>query len=125
MKAQSSFTQNHGGISDQAAGGLAYITVIPAIYFLLTEPYKKRPYVRFHSWQAIYLLIATVVITVVLGAISNLIPALEFLNFDHFPLDSLALVILWIVALIKAFNGEWYTLPVIGPLARRRISTKH
>lgn len=122
MKAQSSFTQNQAGLSDKAAGGLAYITAIPAIYFLLAEPYKKRPYVRFHCWQAIYLLIATVVITVVLGIISNLVPALRFLNFDHFPLDSLVLVILWIVALIKAFNGEWYKVPIIGALAQRKAS---
>ena len=125
MTAQSSFTQNHAGISDQAAGGLAYITVIPAIYFLLAEPYKKRPYVRFHSWQAIYLMIATVIITVVLGIISNLVPALRFLTFDHFPLDSLVLVILWIAALIKAFNGEWYKLPIIGLLAARKSGAKH
>jgi uncharacterized membrane protein len=125
MTAPSSFTKDQAGISDQAAGGLAYITVIPAIYFLLTEPYKKRPYVRFHSWQAIYLLIATTVITILLGIISNMVPALRFLTFDHFPLDSLALLILWIVVLIKAFNGEWYKLPIIGLLAARKSGAKH
>ena len=120
MKSSRSFTQNRVGLSDKAAGGLAYITAIPTVYFLRAERYKKRPYVRFHSWQAIYLLIATVLITIVLGVISNLVPALRFLNFDHFPLDSLVLVILWIVALIKAFNGEWYKLPIIGSMAERK-----
>ncbi|MDE3186167.1 MAG: hypothetical protein KGM96_01420 [Acidobacteriota bacterium] len=99
---------------------MAYITAIPALYFLLARRYKKRPYVRFHCWQAIYLLIASVLITIVLGVISNVIPALRFLNFDHFPLDSLALVILWIVVLIKAFNGEWYKIPIIGSMAERK-----
>ncbi len=120
MKSQSSFTQSRAGLPDNAAGGLAYITAIPAVYFLLAERYKNRPYVQFHCWQAIYLLIASVLITVVLGIISNVIPALQFLNFDHFPLDSLVLVILWIVVLIKAFNGEWYKLPVIGSMAQRK-----
>ena len=120
MKSQSSFTQSRVGLTDKAAGGLAYISAIPAVYFLLAERYKKRPFVRFHCWQAIYLFIATVLITIVLGVISNVIPALRFLNFDNFPLDSLVLVILWIMALIKAFNGEWYELPVIGSMAQRK-----
>ena len=38
------------GLSDTAAGALAYVTIIPAIIFLLVEPYNKNSFVRFHSW---------------------------------------------------------------------------
>ncbi len=114
-------TSTHQSVmQDKIAGGLAYITVIPAVYFLLTEPYKRRPYVRFHAWQAIYFGIACVVISGILGVVIDLVPALSFLAFDHFPLVSLALVILWIVTLIKAFNGEWYKLPIVGQMAENR-----
>jgi uncharacterized membrane protein len=108
------------GLSDNAAGGLAYITGIPAIIFLLVEPYNKRPYIRFHSWQAIFFLIACLVIGALLGVITDMVPFLQFLAFDHFPLVSLLLVILWIVVMIKAFNGERYKLPIIGKLAKKR-----
>lgn len=120
MATAGSSTEKRARLSDQAAGGMAYVAVVPAVYFLLSERYKRKPYVRFHSLQAIYLFIASVIITALLGAISNVVPALQFLNFQHFPLDSLALVILWIVVLIKAFNGEWYKLPVVGAMAERR-----
>ena len=36
------------GLSDNAAGALAYLTVIPAIIFLIVEPYNKNSFVRFN-----------------------------------------------------------------------------
>ena len=49
------------GLSDNAAGAIAYITIIPAIVFLLVEPYNKKPFVRFHAWQCIFLYVACIV----------------------------------------------------------------
>ena len=37
------------GLSDSAAGALAYFTFIPAIIFLIVEPYSRNPFVRFHA----------------------------------------------------------------------------
>jgi uncharacterized membrane protein len=106
--------------SDKIAGGLAYFAAVPAIIFLMDKRYNNRPFVRFHSWQAIYLTIASVLIAVLLGVITDTVPGLQFLAFDRFPLVSLLLVILWIMALMKAFNGQRYKLPVIGRMADRR-----
>ena len=36
------------GLSDNAAGALAYVTIIPAIIFLVVEPYNKNSFIRFH-----------------------------------------------------------------------------
>ena len=43
-----------GGLEDNVAGMLAYITIIPAIIFLVVEPFNKRRFVRFHSFQSIF-----------------------------------------------------------------------
>ncbi len=43
-----------GGMADNVAGMLAYITIIPAIIFLVMEPYNKNRFVRFHAWQNIF-----------------------------------------------------------------------
>jgi uncharacterized membrane protein len=40
---------NPSGLSDNAAAGIAYITLIPAILFLILEPFKRSAYVRFHA----------------------------------------------------------------------------
>ena len=50
------------GLSDNAAGAIAYITIIPAIIFLLVEPYNKSSFVRFHAWQSIFLGIAAIAV---------------------------------------------------------------
>ena len=43
------------GLTDNAAGAIAYITFIPAIIFLAIPPYNTSPFVRFHAWQSIFL----------------------------------------------------------------------
>ena len=42
------------GLTDNVAGMLAYITIIPAIIFLVVEPYNRNKFVRFHSVQSIF-----------------------------------------------------------------------
>src|SRR5438270_13301667 len=37
-----------GGMSDNVAGMLAYVTIIPAIIFLAIEPFHKNRFIRFH-----------------------------------------------------------------------------
>lgn len=106
--------------SDRAAAGLAYVTGIPAVFFLLSDRYNRRPYLRFHAWQAVYFVIASILITAMLSVVMESVPSLRFLEFDHFPLVSLALVIVWVVVLMKALNGERYRLPLIGSMAEKR-----
>jgi hypothetical protein len=50
------------GLSENAAAAIAYLTIIPAIIFLVLEPYNKMPLVRFHSWQSIGLGVAAFLI---------------------------------------------------------------
>ena len=50
------------GLSDNAAGALAYITIVPAIVFLVMPPYNSSSYVRFHAWQSILLNVSAIVL---------------------------------------------------------------
>ena len=101
------------GLSDNAAGALAYVTIIPAIIFLIVEPYNKNSYIRFHSWQSIFLGIAFVAIHIVLGIIP-LIGWLVLMLLD------LGFLVLWIVVILKALKGERFQLPVIGKYAAQQ-----
>jgi len=73
------------GLTDNAACGLAYVTFIPAIIFLIVEPYNRSPNVRFHSWQSIFLAIAWVVVDMVLIFIGHM-PLIGLINVMLFPL---------------------------------------
>ena len=100
------------GLSDNAAGALAYVTIIPAIIFLIVEPYNKNSYIRFHSWQSIFLNIVAIVIGFI-----NIIPILGQLIFL---VGMLILFVAWIIVLLKALKGERFKLPLIGDLAERQ-----
>jgi len=41
-------------MTDNVAGALAYVTFIPAIVFLVLEPYSKNRFIRFHSFQCLF-----------------------------------------------------------------------
>lgn len=100
------------GLSDNAAGALAYVTIIPAIVFLIVEPYNKNSYVRFHSWQSIFLGIACFALSFV-----NIIPILGQIVFL---LGMLVLFVGWLIALLKALKGERFKLPLIGKFAEQQ-----
>ncbi len=112
---------NQSGLSDNAAGGLAYVTFIPALIFLLVEPFNKNPYVRFHSWQSIFLIIAWIAADVVLIILGH-IPFIGLINLILWPLVALGFLILWIIALINAFNGKRFKLPILGDLAEKQAN---
>lgn len=107
------------GLSENATCGLAYITFIPAIIFLAVAPYNQSPKVRFHSWQSIFLAIAAVAVSIVLGVIWA-IPGLNLINILLQPLVSLAFFVVWLILMINAFSGKIIKLPVIADLAAKQ-----
>lgn len=100
------------GLSDNAAGALAYVTVIPAIIFLLVEPFNRNPYIKFHAWQSIFLNIAAFVIGFI-----NVIPILGQIVFV---LGMLVLFVAWLICLINALQGKRFKLPFLGNLAEKQ-----
>ena len=104
------------GLSDSAASGLAYLTFIPAIIFLVVAPYNQKPQVRFHCWQSIFLAAGWVVMWVA-SIILAFVPIIGWLLIL---LLDLGLFVLWLIAIIKAFQGGRFMIPVIGPLAAKQ-----
>jgi uncharacterized membrane protein len=108
---------------DILLGALAYITFIPAVVFVLIEPLKRNRFVRFHSFQSIFLTVATIALAIairILYSVLTLIPGIGFLlAWLVSALALLGLVILWLVLVVKALQGATFKLPVIGNLAER------
>jgi uncharacterized membrane protein len=111
------------GLSDNIAAALAYVTIIPAILFLVLEPYNRIPLVRFHSFQSIAFCVATVVLQVALMIVQgflHFIP-LSYVLFGAVNLlVGLAFFVAWVVVVFKASTGEWYKLPLIGDFAEKQ-----
>ena len=105
--------QAGGGLSDNVAGMLAYVTIIPAIIFLVMEPYNRNRFIRFHSFQCLFIFVALVAIHIILGFVPIVGWAISILV-------SLASLALWIVLLIKAYNGQMWKVPVVGDIAEKQ-----
>ncbi len=103
---------------------LAYFTIIPAIIFLLIEPYNRNRFVRFHSFQCLFVTIALIVVDValtILSSILHLLPVIGWLiTAIMWPLYGLAVLALWILLVIKAYQHEMFKLPVVGDMAEKQ-----
>jgi uncharacterized membrane protein len=111
------------GLSDNLAAALAYITIIPAIVFLVLEPYSRIPLVRFHSFQSIGFCLLAFVLQVILMIAEGLlrfIPGGWMLFSACNLLLGLGLFVAWLVVILKASKGEWYKLPIIGDFAEKQ-----
>ncbi|HUB02172.1 MAG TPA: DUF4870 domain-containing protein [Terriglobales bacterium] len=107
------------GLTDNMAGALAYVTIIPAIVFLVLEPYNRKRFIRFHAFQCIFFAIAWTVLWIILGIIGH-IPFLGWGTVLLWPLVSLAGLIVWLILVFKAYQGEMFKLPIIGDMAEKQ-----
>jgi uncharacterized membrane protein len=115
-----------GGMTDNVAGMLAYITIIPSILFLVIEPYNKNRFVRFHSFQNIFFCVAAFVGWIALFIISAVLAFIPILGhliaFLLWMVLSVGLLVVWIMLLIKANQGQMWKLPMIGDMAEKQAN---
>lgn len=112
---------NVGGLTENVAGALAYVTIIPAIVFLVLEPYNRNKFIKFHSFQCIFAAVAWIALWIVLSIIAH-IPLLGWLTILIWPLVGLAGFVVWLVLVLKAFQGQMFKLPVIGDMAEKQAN---
>ncbi len=110
-----------GALPENVAGAIAYVTCIPAIVWLLVEPYNKNRFVRFHSLQSLLLWAAGILVWLALklsGLVLFHVPMVGPLLIGLlWGMVALAMVLIWLVLLVKAFQGEMFELPFLGRLA--------
>jgi uncharacterized membrane protein len=110
-----------GAMADNVAGMLAYVTIIPAIIFLVMEPYNKNRFVRFHSFQCLFFCVALIVLQIGLSILA-FVPFMAIITIPLHLLIGLGSLILWIILLMKANQGQMYKLPIIGDIAEKQAN---
>lgn len=123
-------TKSSTGLDENIAALLSYIFGwVSGLIFFLME--KDSRLVRFHAMQSILFNVLILVLVFVfwiltfilvligaaigdvLGTIFSLLATLLWLVF------SLGILIAWILCLVKAFQGQYFKLPVIGNFAEK------
>jgi uncharacterized membrane protein len=104
-------------VVERAIAAIAYLTFVAGAVVLLLPEFRKNRFVRFHAWQSVLLWGVFFILTLVALLLSNVAAAMVFLLFGI--LASLAMLFLWIVLTLKAWQGERFELPLFGTLAER------
>lgn len=108
------------GLDENVAAALSYLLGwITGLLFYFIE--DDNEYIRFHAMQSILLSVAFIVgyfaLIFSFGIFFTLVPG-GGLVWAFMQLLSLAGLALVVLLMIKAYNGEWFMLPVIGDIAR-------
>jgi uncharacterized membrane protein len=106
------------GLEENVAGLLCYVLgwVTGLIFFVI----DKRPFVKFHAAQSIGLSVGLIVVYIVIGFLFAMMHfmSMGFLALAIYPLLGLAVFVLWIFLMYKAYQHEEFKLPFIGDIAK-------
>ena len=123
-------TKSSTGLDENVASLLAYLfNWVSGLIFFLIE--KNSRLVRFHAMQSILLggvfwigeialWILSFVLALILGQISGLLGTLVWalLSLVEFVLF-IAALIGWVLCMIKAYQGQYFKLPILGNFAEK------
>jgi uncharacterized membrane protein len=98
------------GLDENVAGFFCYLLgFITGIVFLVVE--KESRFVKFHAMQSTITFLVLFVISLIIGWI----PVIGILIL-------ILSLILWLLLMIKALQGERYSLPIVGKMVEKKAS---
>jgi len=102
-------------MEENMASLLCYILGwITGLIFYLME--KENKTVKFHAMQSILTFLPLTIFAFILSAMSWFIPFIWILSW----LVGILIFILWIILMIKAYQGEKFKLPIVGDIAEKQ-----
>jgi uncharacterized membrane protein len=106
------------GMQANIAGLLCYVLFwVTGLIFFLIE--KENKFVRFHALQSMIVFGALFVLQIVVGMFLGAFLGVLVPFFNG--LVGLVSLVLWIVLMIKAYQGEKFKLPIAGDIAEKNV----
>ena len=104
--------QSSLGMDANVAALLSYLLgFITGIIFYVLE--KENKFVRFHAMQSIIVFGFFIVVSIIALVVPVIGPVIS-------GLANLASLVLWVILMIKAYQGEKFKLPVAGDIAEQK-----
>jgi len=99
-------------IEENLAGLLCYVLGwITGIVFLILE--KENKFVRFHAFQSLLTFLP-------LSVLAWILTQIPIVGWVLAGLVWVLILILWLVLMFKAYQGEKYKLPIVGDIAEKQ-----
>ncbi len=109
------------GLDQNIAALLSYVLGwVTGIVFYIID--KDNEYVRYHAMQSIIVFGAFTITQMVLGTLS-LIPFIGVVFWIGQMIVGLLGFVLWIICMVKAYQGERFKLPIAGDMAERQVTS--
>jgi uncharacterized membrane protein len=114
-------------ISARNASLLCYIPWVgwvAAIVVLASHRFRQDAHVRFHAFQGLYVFVAWLMVDIVIKPFLFVSSWTLGMPFHRTASDllNLAILVAWIVMLVKVSQDQTFKLPIIGDLAERSVS---
>ncbi len=110
-----SLEKSSTGLEANVAGLLCYLLGwITGIIFLLLE--KESKFVRFHALQSVITFGG-------LGVLSLFLGWIPFFGWLLAAVIGILSFILWIILMVKAYQGETFKLPIAGDIAKSQLTS--
>jgi uncharacterized membrane protein len=113
------------GLPSNMAAAIACIPLVGGIVFYILE--KQDNFVRFYAMQSIIFGVAWILIHIGCAIVSGLFWHVPGIGWFFGPLwglvwwlINLALFVLFVVTVVKAFTGVRWEIPYVGPIARKQ-----
>jgi uncharacterized membrane protein/ribosomal protein L40E len=104
-------------LEPNVAGLLCYLAGwITGLVFILIE--KENKFVRFHAMQSIVTFGALTVVWIVLSVLHAIV-GVHALFWTLEAIASILGLVLWVVLMVKAYQGERFKLPIAGDIAEK------
>jgi len=121
---------NVGAMLCYIANFLCCIGLVLAVIFLITE--KENRFVKFHALQSLFLALVQIGVSLIMGILAEILGIILgmvhlsilafFLNWGLGIILLIIFAIVWILAGIKAYGGQWYKLPLVGNFAWNAVN---
>ena len=115
--------KSSSGLESNIAAALSYLLgPITGVIFFAIE--KESQFVRFHAMQSIVTGLAVFALWIVYSIIASVLLVIPFLGWIVLLLLwaalTLSLLVLWVLLMIKAFQGDRFKLPYLGDIAEKQ-----
>jgi uncharacterized membrane protein len=110
------------GMQANIAGLLCYaVGWVTGLVFFLIE--KENKFVRFHAMQSMIVFGALFILQIAVGMFMGILATVHLgVLIPLFNgLVALVSLVLWVVLMIKAYQGEKFKLPVAGDIAEKHV----
>lgn len=121
---------NVGAMLCYIANFLCCIGLVLAVVFLVTE--KENRFVKFHALQSLFLALVQIGLCLIMGILTQILGIILgmihlgflafFLNWGLGLILIIIFAIVWILAGIKAYSGQWHKLPLVGNFAWNMVN---